>query len=221
MATVARPQPADSLAQRLFATRKLTLDLVAPLSDADAAIQPFPDASPAKWHIAHTTWFFETFVLRDHAPEYRPFDERWAFLFNSYYEAEGERHARPKRGMVFERRTERREKRAQEIEATPEAEDISVFPMAIPMIAGPGSIASAMLWVSRADTAPQVLIVLGAITAVMLLTAVTLLAAGPLMRLIGEKVEAMITRILGVILAALATQFIVDGLKQSFPHLLA
>jgi len=123
--------------------------------------------------------------------------------------------------MVFERRTERREKRAQEIEATPEAEDISVFPMAIPMIAGPGSIASAMLWVSRADTAPQVLIVLGAITAVMLLTAVTLLAAGPLMRLIGEKVEAMITRILGVILAALATQFIVDGLKQSFPHLLA
>ena len=100
MATVARPQPADSLAQRLFATRKLTLDLVAPLSDADAAIQPFPDASPAKWHIAHTTWFFETFVLRDHAPEYRPFDERWAFLFNSYYEAEGERHARPKRGML-------------------------------------------------------------------------------------------------------------------------
>jgi len=97
---VARPQPADSLAQRLFATRKLTLDLVAPLSDADAAIQPFPDASPAKWHIAHTTWFFETFVLRDHAPEYRPFDERWAFLFNSYYEAEGERHARPKRGML-------------------------------------------------------------------------------------------------------------------------
>ncbi|MCL6730787.1 MarC family protein [Sphingomonas hankyongi] len=123
--------------------------------------------------------------------------------------------------MVFERRTERREKRAQEIEATPEAEDISVFPMAIPMIAGPGSIASAMLWVSRADTPGQVVIVLAAITTVMLLTVVTLLAAGPLMRLIGEKVEAMITRILGVILAALATQFIVDGLKQSFPSVLA
>jgi len=123
--------------------------------------------------------------------------------------------------MVFERRTERREKRAQEIEATPEAEDISVFPMAIPMIAGPGSIASAMLWVSRADTPAQVFIVLAAITTVMLLTLVTLLAAGPLMRLIGEKVEAMVTRILGVILAALATQFIVDGLKQSFPSLLA
>jgi multiple antibiotic resistance protein len=123
--------------------------------------------------------------------------------------------------MVFERRTERREKRAEEIQRTPEVEDISVFPMAIPMIAGPGSIASAMLWVSRADMPAQVVVVLSAITTVMLLTAVTLLAAGPLMRLIGEKVEAMITRILGVILAALATQFIVDGLKQSFPSVLA
>ena len=123
--------------------------------------------------------------------------------------------------MVFERRTERREKRAEEIEGTPEAEDISVFPMAIPMITGPGSIASAMLWVSRADDTLQVAIVLAAITTVMLITMVTLLAAGPLMRLIGEKLEAMITRILGVILAALAAQFIVDGLKQSFPSVLA
>ncbi|HKS18401.1 MAG TPA: MarC family protein [Bradyrhizobium sp.] len=122
--------------------------------------------------------------------------------------------------MVFERRTERREKRAEEIEGTPEAEDISVFPMAIPMITGPGSIASAMLWVSRADDTLQVAIVLAAITTVMVITMVTLLAAGPLMRLIGEKLEAMITRILGVILAALAAQFIVDGLKQSFPNVL-
>ena len=123
--------------------------------------------------------------------------------------------------MVFERRTERREKRAEEIEGTPEAEDISVFPMAIPMITGPGSIASAMLWVSRADTILDVAVVLAAITVVMLITMVTLLAAGPLMKLIGEKVEAMITRILGVILAALAAQFVVDGLKESFPHVLA
>jgi ergothioneine biosynthesis protein EgtB len=89
-----------ALRQRLAATRKLSLNLAAPLSDADATIQPFPDASPAKWHLAHTTWFFETFVLRDHVAGYHAFDERWAFLFNSYYEAEGPRHARPRRGML-------------------------------------------------------------------------------------------------------------------------
>jgi ergothioneine biosynthesis protein EgtB len=91
---------AASTGERLFATRKLTLGLAAPLSDADATIQPFPDASPAKWHLAHTTWFFETFILRDHVLGYTPFDERYAFLFNSYYEAEGPRHARPRRGML-------------------------------------------------------------------------------------------------------------------------
>jgi len=123
--------------------------------------------------------------------------------------------------MVFERRTQRREDRAHSIEGTPEAEDISVFPMAIPMIAGPGSIASAMLWVSRAETPAHVAVVLGAITVVMILTLLTLLASEPMMRLMGEKVEAMITRILGVILAALAAQFVIDGLKQSFPHVLA
>ena len=123
--------------------------------------------------------------------------------------------------MVFERRTERREKRAEAIEGTPEAEDISVFPMAIPMITGPGSIASAMLWISRAEDIAAVAVVLAAITTVMLITMATLLAAGPLMKLIGEKVEAMITRILGVILAALAAQFVIDGLKQSFPHVLS
>jgi multiple antibiotic resistance protein len=123
--------------------------------------------------------------------------------------------------MVFERRTERREKRAEEIEGTPEAEDISVFPMAIPMIAGPGSIASAMLWESRAETPLHMAVVLAAITIVLLITMITLLAAGPLMRLIGDRMEAMITRILGVILAALAAQFVIDGLKQSFPHALS
>ena len=123
--------------------------------------------------------------------------------------------------MVFERRTQRRQERAHAIERTPEVEDVSVFPMAMPMIAGPGSIASAMLWVSRAETPLHIAVVIAAITAVMILTLITLLAAGPLMRLIGERVETVITRILGVILAALAAQFVVDGLKQSFPSLLA
>jgi len=123
--------------------------------------------------------------------------------------------------MVFERRTERREKRAEAIERTPEIEDISVFPMAMPMIAGPGSIASAMLWVSRAEDPVHIAVVLGAITTVMLITLGFLLAAGPLMRLIADKIESAITRILGVILAALAAQFVIDGLKQSFPHVLA
>ena len=99
MATRSNPV-SDQLSDRLAATRQLSLDLAAPLSEADANLQPFPDASPAKWHLAHTTWFFETFILRDHLAGYRLFDDRFHYLFNSYYEGEGERHARPKRGML-------------------------------------------------------------------------------------------------------------------------
>ena len=121
--------------------------------------------------------------------------------------------------MVFERRTERREERAEGIKGTPEAEDISVFPMAIPMIAGPGSIATIMLLSARAEGLTQGLVVLSAMTLVLLLTLVALLLAGPLMKLIGAKLEAMITRILGVILAALAAQFVLDGLERSLPGL--
>nr|WP_254601822.1 ergothioneine biosynthesis protein EgtB [Sphingomonas bacterium] len=91
---------APSLGQRLAETRALSRALVATLSDADATIQPHPDASPAKWHLAHTTWFLETFVLRDHVPGHQPFDPGFAYLFNSYYEAEGARHARERRGML-------------------------------------------------------------------------------------------------------------------------
>ncbi len=84
----------------LRATRARSLALAAPLSDEDAQLQSMPDASPAKWHLAHTTWFFETLVLAPHLPGYRVFDEAWARLFNSYYESLGPRHARPQRGLL-------------------------------------------------------------------------------------------------------------------------
>ncbi|MEG8039438.1 ergothioneine biosynthesis protein EgtB [Sphingomonas sp. LR60] len=90
----------DPLARRYAQVRRLSEALVAPLSDADATVQSMDDASPAKWHLAHTTWFFETFVLRDHVPGYALHDARFPFLFNSYYEAEGRRHARGRRGMI-------------------------------------------------------------------------------------------------------------------------
>ena len=93
-------EPAASLAARYEAVRTLTLELVAGLSDADASVQSMPDASPTKWHLAHTTWFFETFLLRDHVPGYALHDERFPFLFNSYYDGEGERVARATRGLL-------------------------------------------------------------------------------------------------------------------------
>jgi hypothetical protein len=79
--------------------RSISAALVAGLSDADVSAQSMPDASPSKWHLhlAHTTWFFETFVLRDFVRGYRPFNSAFAFLYNSYYESEGERIARPSR----------------------------------------------------------------------------------------------------------------------------
>lgn len=89
-----------ALRDRFLAARKLTLDLAKPLSDADATVQSMPDASPAKWHLAHVTWFLETFILRDHVPGYKAFDDDFAYLFNSYYEAEGARHARAARGLI-------------------------------------------------------------------------------------------------------------------------
>ncbi len=88
------------LGERFRATRAVSEALASPLSDADATLQSMDDASPAKWHLAHTTWFWETFLLRDHLPGYAPFDARWAYLFNSYYEAEGPRHARVARGIL-------------------------------------------------------------------------------------------------------------------------
>ena len=88
------------LAEAFRRARKLSAALAAPLSEADATLQSMEDASPAKWHLAHTTWFWETFLLRDRKAGYRRFREDWPFLFNSYYEAEGERIARCDRGML-------------------------------------------------------------------------------------------------------------------------
>jgi multiple antibiotic resistance protein len=118
--------------------------------------------------------------------------------------------------MVFEKRTERRENRAEDVKSKPEHEDISIFPMAIPMIAGPGSIASVMLMASRSNGIEESLVVFGALGVVLVANLLALLAAGPLMKALGYRVEAMITRILGVVLAALAAQFVIDGIKASF-----
>ena len=118
--------------------------------------------------------------------------------------------------MVFEKRTQRREARAEQVRETPEIEDVSVFPMAMPMLAGPGAIAAIMLLTNEARGTEQTLVVLGALTAVLLLTALALIAAGPLIRLLGARVEAVITRLLGVLLAALAAQYVIDGIRGSF-----
>ena len=99
---ITRPVPAPpSLgAERFLSVREYTEHLAAPLSPEDQTVQSMPDASPTKWHLAHTTWFFETFVLAVHARDYRPFDRAYKYLFNSYYEAVGPRHPRPQRGMI-------------------------------------------------------------------------------------------------------------------------
>jgi multiple antibiotic resistance protein len=122
--------------------------------------------------------------------------------------------------MVFEKRTQRREERAEKIAAQsgdgPEIEDVSVFPMAMPMLAGPGAIAAIMLLMNEAASAAERIEVFAALGAVLAITAAALVAAGPMIRVLGDKVEAVITRLLGVLLAALAAQYVIDGVKGSF-----
>lgn len=89
-----------SLSTRFGAVRARTTALVAPLSPEDCQVQSMPDASPTKWHLAHSSWFFETFLLRPHLPGYRVFSEPFDFLFNSYYHSVGEMHLRPERGLI-------------------------------------------------------------------------------------------------------------------------
>ena len=100
MTTLDAAVPLDALRDDLQATRQLTEALASPLSAEDQTVQSMPDTSPTKWHRAHTTWFFETFVLAPYAAGYELFDEHFNYLFNSYYEAVGDRHPRPERGLV-------------------------------------------------------------------------------------------------------------------------
>jgi ergothioneine biosynthesis protein EgtB len=93
-------QNPSALEQQYVRVRGATVALASPLSDADATVQSMPDASPAKWHLAHTTWFFEAMVLASESANYRCFDERFNFLFNSYYESVGARQPRPLRGLL-------------------------------------------------------------------------------------------------------------------------
>ncbi len=95
-----QPNSLQADARAYLQVRGVTDALAAPLSAEDCAVQSMPDASPVKWHLAHTTWFFETFVLEAYAPGYRPFDPAFRVLFNSYYNAVGPKHPRPERGML-------------------------------------------------------------------------------------------------------------------------
>jgi len=98
-----KPDPigrAAHVAARIGAVRRRTVELAAPLTAEDAMVQSMPDASPAKWHLGHTTWFFETFVLARAERDFRAFHPRYGYLFNSYYEAAGPRQPRPSRGLL-------------------------------------------------------------------------------------------------------------------------
>lgn len=97
----------EALESRLFETRQHSLNLAEPLSAEDMVVQASDDASPTKWHLAHVTWFFENFVLTPHLADYRVFDDKFNYCFNSYYETLGPRHPRPKRGMLTRPTSER------------------------------------------------------------------------------------------------------------------
>ena len=116
--------------------------------------------------------------------------------------------------MVFEKRTEKRENRAEEVlDEIEDPEDISVFPMGIPMIAGPGTMASLLILKSEVDTWTQEAAILAALGAVLIITWIAFLIAGPLIKLMGKNFTDVLTRVLGVLLATLAVQFVIDGIQ--------
>src|SRR5687768_215896 len=99
-ASVTEAPGTEGSTSRFLDVRAFTETLAEPLSAEDQTVQSMPDTSPTKWHRAHTTWFFETFVLGEHQPAYQPVDPAYAYLFNSYYEAVGPRYSRPQRGLL-------------------------------------------------------------------------------------------------------------------------
>jgi len=116
--------------------------------------------------------------------------------------------------MVFEKRTEKREDRAEDLlEEIEDPEDIAVFPMGIPMIAGPGTMASLLILMSKSSNGWQELTIMAALIAVLLITLIAFLVAGPLIKLMGKTFTNVLTRVLGVLLSTLAAQFIIDGIK--------
>src|SRR5215207_2381286 len=90
----------DGLLQQYQKVRCFTERICEPLCPEDYVVQSMPDVSPTKWHLAHTSWFFETFILQPHLATYREFHPQYGYLFNSYYNTVGERHARPERGLL-------------------------------------------------------------------------------------------------------------------------
>jgi multiple antibiotic resistance protein len=118
--------------------------------------------------------------------------------------------------MVFEKRTEQREGRAEDLlEEIEDPEDISVFPMGIPMIAGPGTMASLLILMGRSNNGWQEFSIIAALMLVLVITLLSFLIAGPLIKLMGKTFTNVLTRVLGVLLATLAAQFILDGIKGS------
>jgi hypothetical protein len=94
------PEPVSPMPSNYRPVRTATEQLAGPLSVEDCVVQSMPDASPVKWHLAHTSWFFETFVLAPHLPGYREFHPSFRMLFNSYYNSIGDKHPRPRRGLL-------------------------------------------------------------------------------------------------------------------------
>lgn len=124
--------------------------------------------------------------------------------------------------MVFEKRTETREERAEEtLDEVVDPEDISVFPMGIPMIAGPGTMASLLLLMSDAKDLGQQISIMAALIMVLVLTLLTFLVAGPLMKIMGKSLTNVLTRVLGVLLATLAAQFVLDGVLGAAERLMS